>query len=187
MTVLTAIRSRMKDLVKASHPQFRDVDLHYGRLEADEVRKISMFTPAARVGIFGSVRSEYLPTGELKITPRFAAVAIARDGDLLESSDTAMDFAIALAATFAAWCPGAALLDDEGEVTSPALLGVGLPEAISIEPSPAAELEAEGIALWGCLFTVPVVIGVDLAKEEATGTVDLGGLDEYFDVPDEAP
>ncbi|KQZ87200.1 hypothetical protein ASD64_07090 [Mesorhizobium sp. Root157] len=187
MSVLTAIRSRLKDLVVAAHPDFRDVNLHYGRLEADEVRKISMFTPAARVGVFGPVRSEYLPTGELKIMPRFAAVAIAREGDLLESTDTAMDLAVALAATFAAWCPGAALVDGAGDITSPALLGVGLPEAISVEPSPARELEAEGIALWGCLFTVPVVIGVDLAKEEATGTVEISGLDDYFEVPEDAP
>lgn len=187
MTVLTSIRSRLKDLVVAAHPEFRDVDLHYGRLEADEVRKISMFTPAARVGIFGRVQSEFLPTGELKIMPRFAAVAIARSGDLLESTDTAMDFALALAATFAAWRPGAAQLDDDGNVTSPALLGVGLPEAISVEPSPAAALEAEGIALWGCLFSVPVVIGVDLAREEASGTVEISGLDEYFEVPEDTP
>ncbi len=175
------------DLVAARHPEFREVALHYGRLEADEVRRISMFTPAARVGVFGLVRSEFLPTGELKLMPRFAAVAIARDGDLLESTDTAMHFALAMAMTVAAWRPGAALSDEAGEITAPAVKDVGLPEAISVEPSPAAALESEGIALWGCLFTVPVVIGVDLAKEEATGAVEIGGLESYFEVPEDQP
>lgn len=178
-SVLTSIRARLRDLVKAELPAFLDVDLHYGRLQPDEVRKIVMFTPACRVGVFGSVRSEVLPTGELKLLPRFAAVALVKTGDLLESTDASMELATAISATIAAWCPGEA---------EPSLTGVGLPEAITVEPSPASVLEAEGIALWGCLFTVPVVIGRNLAKEDAEAIVELTNLDQYFPMPeDEAP
>lgn len=177
--VLTSIRARLRDVIAARHPDFREVDLHYGRLQADDVKKSVMFSPACRVGVFGSVRSDVLPTGELKLMPRFAAVTIVKTGDLLESTDAAMELATAISATIAAWCPGEA---------APALPGVGLPEAITVEPSPAPVLEAEGIALWGCLFTVPVVIGRNLSKEDAEAIVELTNLDQYFPVPeDEAP
>ena len=185
MTVLAPIRARLRDLVKARHPEFVDVDLHYGRLTPEEVRNISAFSPACRVGIFGSIKSETLPSGEVKLFPRFAAVVMVRSGDLVESTDTALALATALAPTIAAWCPGAALTDIEG-AEIPRIRGVGLPEAITIEPSPAGDLEKEGIALWGCLFTVPVAIGASLSELEAQGTVEILGIDQYFPV-EEAP
>ncbi len=184
MTVLASIRARLRDLVKARHPEFADVDLHYGRLTPDEVRTITAFSPACRVGIFGSIKTETLPSGEVKLAPRFAAVVLVRSGDLVESTDTALALATALSPTIAAWCPGAALTDIEGVEIAPRIRGVGLPEALTIEPSPAAELEREGIALWGCLFTVPVVIGASLSEAEAQGTVEILGLDQYFPIED---
>jgi hypothetical protein len=184
VTVLAPIRARLRDLVKARHPEFVDVDLHYGRLTPQEVRNITAFSPACRVGIFGSVKTELLPSGELKLFPRFAAVVLVRSGDLVESTDTALALAMALSPTIAGWCPGAAITD--GAETSPRIRGIGLPEALTIEPSPAAELEKEGIALWGCLFTVPVVIGASLSEAEAQGTIEILGLDQYFPV-EEAP
>lgn len=186
MTVLASIRARLRDLVKARHPEFVDVDLHYGRLTPDEVRTITAISPACRVGIFGSIKSETLPSGELKLAPRFAAVVLVRSGDLVESTDTALALAAALAPTISAWCPGAALTDSDGVEISPRISGVGLPEAVTIEPSPAGVLEKEGISLWGCLFTVPVVVGASLSEIEAQGTIEVHGLEQYFQV-EEAP
>lgn len=186
MTVLSSIRARLRDLVQARHPEFAEVDLHYGRLTPDEVRDITAFSPACRVGIFGSIKSETLPSGEVKLLPRFAAVVLVRSGDLVESTDAALALATALSPTIAAWCPGVAVTDVAGAVVSPRIRGVGLPEAITIEPSPAAELEKEGIALWGCLFTVPIVIGASLSEAEAQGSIEILGLEQYFPVEEEA-
>ncbi|MBX8802497.1 hypothetical protein HBA92_17280 [Ochrobactrum sp. MR28] len=171
--VLTSIRDRLRDLIKAELPEFKDVDLHYGRLMPDEVRKITAFAPAARVGLFGSVKSDILPSGEIKLSPRFAAVALTKTGDLLTSTDEAMQLALDMAAVISIWRPGIPLFDKQGIETAPPLFGVGLPEAITVEPSPAPELENEGIALWGCLFTVPIVIGTSLSEQDGGRLIDI--------------
>lgn len=177
--ILTSIRNRLRDLIKAEHSQFLDVDLHYGRLTPDEVRKITAFPPAARVGLFGSIKSDILPSGEIKISPRFAAVAVTKTGDLLTSTDEAMQLALSMAATISVWRPGIRLIDTNGVETAPPLFGVGLPEAITVEPSPAPELENEGIALWGCLFTVPVVIGSSLSEQDGSSLMDISMSDDW--------
>lgn len=171
--VLTSIRDRLRDLIKAQILEFIDVDLHYGRLTSDDVRKITAFPPAARVGLFGSVKSDILPSGEIKLSPRFAAVAITKTGDLLSSTDQAMRLALEMAATISIWRPGIRLTDTGGIETAPPLFGVGLPEAMTVEPSPAPELENEGIALWGCLFTVPIVIGTSLSEQNGGMLIDI--------------
>lgn len=171
--VLTSIRDRLRDLIRAELPEFNDVDLHYGRLTPEEVRKITAFTPAARVGLFGSVKSDILPSGEIKVSPRFAAVALTKTGDLLTSTDQAMRMALEMAAAISVWRPGIRLTDTDGIEIAPPLFGVGLPEAITVEPSPAPELENEGIALWGCLFTVSIVIGTNLSEQNGGMLIDI--------------
>lgn len=177
--VLTSIRDRLCDLLKAQHPEFNDVDLHYGRLTPDEVRQITAFTPAARVGLFGPIKSDILPSGEIKLSPRFVAVALVKETDLLKTTDLAMKLALDMAATISIWLPGIRLTDKQGIEIAPPLFGVGLPEAITVEPSPAPELEAEGIALWGCLFTVPVVVGTSLSEQDGTAMVDIFMSDHW--------
>lgn len=161
--MLTDLRSRFITHLKALHPDFKDINAHPGRLDVDEIKSISARTPAARVGVWGSIATEATADGQIIIRPGFAIAIIAKATHLLSAHDVAMRLASDVATGLGTFVPGAANIDTEQDI----LPGVGLVENISMDISDTKELNAKGIALWGVLCHVPIRAGMSLARAEA--------------------
>lgn len=167
--MLTSLRRRFIDHLKAAHSDFRDIKAHYGRLEESEIEKISAQTPAARVGLWGRIGTEIVADGQIVIRPGFAIAVITKSTDLIRSHDEAMRLSTDVVAGLGSFVPGA----PNSENAIEALPGVGLVENISLDISNSNALEAKGIALWGVLCNVPIRIGLSLASQEAAGLYDV--------------
>jgi len=167
--MLAEINGRLVAVLEDAHPEFRDVGRHRGRMTVEDVRAVTLFSPALRVGLFGKISTARLPTNETLLSVPFAAAVIVSAGDLLDSQDTAIALSLAVQSTLSGFAPGAA--DDVREWS--ALPGVGLCEDLAIDIAEGEELEADGIALWAVLFRVPVIVGVDLARADGESTVGI--------------
>jgi len=161
--VLSEINKRLVAVLEAAHPEFRDVGRHPGRMTVDDIKALSVFAPALRVGLFGKISTSRLPTDETLLSVPFAAAVITSETDLIDSQDRAIALALAVQGTLSDFAPGMA--DEERDWA--AISGVGLCEDLAIDIAEGEELEAEGIALWAVLFKVPVIVGVDRAKAES--------------------
>lgn len=180
--MLAEINKRLVALLETAHPEFRDVGRHRGRMSADDIRQIAVFSPGLRIGLFGKLATEDLPSGERVLVVPFAAAVIVSEGELIDSQDRAIALALKVETTIAGLIPGAA--DEEREW--PALSGVGLAEELSIDISDGDELDADGIALWAVLFKIRVIVGEDWARAEAEEPVEIT-LPEGFDLEDFTP
>lgn len=161
--MLATLRDRFKAHLKDSVTGFREVKEHPGRLEESEIMKISGLTPSGRVGLWGRVGAEFMEDGQLLVRPGFAIAIIVKSTDLVRSHDEAMALARETLEVLAAFIPGA-VNEEKGW---DALTGVGLPENLSIDISSNQKLDDAGIALWGVLCSVPIRMGVSLARQEA--------------------
>jgi len=175
--MLAEINKRLVAVLETAHPEFRDVGRHRGRMTVEDIRALSVFSPALRVGLFGKISAVRLPTDESLLSVPFAAAVVASDGDLIDSQDRAIALALTVQDTLSGFAPGMA---DE-ERAWPAIPGVGLCEDLAIDIAEGEELEKDGIALWAVLFKVPVIVGVDRAKAESEVTMEIE-LPEGFDI-----
>lgn len=180
---LALVRDRLAEDLRTHLIELADVGSHPGRLTPEQVREISAVSPACRVGLYGAVRTQILSSsGAVVAMPRYAAVFVVRAYDLLDSADLAMDLALRAAAFIADWVPG----QPDDARGRQAIMGCGLPQDISIEDSDADELRREGIILWGCLFTVPLHTGTNLADnaDERYEIEALEGVGDWEDPPE---
>lgn len=177
--MLAEINKRLVTLLEAAHPELRDVGRHRGRMSADDIKRLAVFSPALRVGLFGKLATEDLPSGERVLVVPFAAAVIVSEGELIDSQDKAIALALQVETTVAGLIPGAA---DEDRAW-PALSGVGLAEELSIDIADGDELDAEGIALWAVLFKIRVVVGEAWARAEAEEPIEII-MPEGFDLED---
>lgn len=173
--MLVEINKRLVTALTEAHPEFRDVGRHRGRMTVEDVQKVSVFSPALRVGLFGKISTTRLASDETLLTVPFAAAVIVSDGDLLDSQDKAIALALDVQDTLAAFAPGMANEDRDW----PALPGIGLCDDLAIDIAEGEELEKDGIALWAVLFKVTVILGVDRAREEAESPVDIEFPDDF--------
>ncbi len=180
--MLVEISQRLVAMLTDAHPQFRDVGRHRGRMTVEDVQAVSVFSPALRIGLFGKISTAHLPTGETILHVPFAAAVIVSEGELLDSQDKAIALALAVQDTLADFAPGRADADRDWL----ALPGIGLCDDLAIDIAEGEELEKDGIALWAVLFKVPVVVGVDRAREEGESPVELE-LPENFDISEILP
>lgn len=179
--LLTQIRKRIITKIKTDVPEFMDCDAHFGRMTSKEVMRISSYPPAMRAGIFGAIKSGHLPSGQFVMMPRFAIAIITREADLLLAHDTAMDLAVKTKIAISNWMVGQAHEETPyGPVD--ALGGVGTPEDITIDISADDSLDKEGVALLAVLFTLPIVMGENLAQQDGEFEVAIDGLDTYQDI-----
>lgn len=167
--MLAEINKRIVTMITARHQEFRDVGRHRGRMTPEDVKTAGAFAPAARVGLFGRLRSEREPSGQVCVRVPFAIAIIAAEGDLIDSQDRAIALAVAVQNSVAGFIPGAA----DAELDWPALQGVGLPEDIELDISDADWLDDEGIALWAVLFTVSIDLGDSFAAIEAAELTEI--------------
>ncbi|MCW5708675.1 hypothetical protein [Shinella sp.] len=180
--MLAEINKRLVVLLEAAHPEFRDVGRHRGRMSVEDIRKLIVFSPALRIGLFGKLSTEDLPSGERVLVVPFAAAVIVCEGELIDSQDMAIALALKVETTLARIIPGAPDEDRDW----PILPGVGLPEELSIDIADGDELDADGIALWAVLFKIRVVIGEDLARAGAEDEIEIV-LPDDFDPAEIAP
>ncbi|MCQ4630935.1 hypothetical protein GB927_012855 [Shinella sp. CPCC 100929] len=180
--MLAEINKRLSILLETRHPEFRDVGRHRGRMSVEDIKAIGVFAPALRIGLFGKLTTEDLPSGERVLVVPFAAAVITAEGDLLDSQDRAIALALAVETSLARITPGAADEDRDW----PALSGVGLAEDLSIDIADGNDLDDEGIALWAVLFKIRVIIGENFAREGAEEAIQII-WPEGFDPAEIAP
>ena len=172
MSAVRQLRAVIVERLKAAGLGFKEVKPHIGRYSVDDLKRMHRAAPAAAIGIIGGAKPQRRASGEVQIEIAFAAVIVTDARAAIEADDSAVDLAIAVAASLADFVPARLVRGCQPAST------------INLEAVAQSEIDMAGLAVWAVTWTHSVLIGTDALASEiddghalaADPLVEIGGM-----------
>lgn len=149
MSIIRSLRSAGVAYIKAKVSGFRDVKPHIGRYTVEDLKRMHSAAPACAIGVVNASKPVQRPSGEVQIDVALAAVIVTRAARVEDADDEAMDLALAVAASVAAWVPAQTV-----RRVQPAT-------DIHMEGVADDEIDKAGLVVWAVLWRHSATFGAD--------------------------
>lgn len=156
MSTTNELLNAIKDDLKGRLSQLKTCEVHPGRFNLKELKRISAKTPALLVSSLGTAKVLNPGTGQAKPVKQLAIYLVTKASPQLSAEEACRNLVDALE------------LYLEAESPRWGLTGIGQPQAVRSDNLYSSEVDKNGVMLWAVTWQQSLTLGDSIFNEDGT-------------------
>ena len=156
MSTSNELLNAIKDDLKARFNELKTCEVHPGRFNLEELKRLSAKTPALLISSLGTVKPENTGTEQSDSTKQLAAYFVTKNAPNMEADVACRNLVDALE------------LYLEGQLPRWGLSDIGEPKAIRSDNLYSSKVDKQGVMLWAVTWQQRIRMGESLFVEDGT-------------------
>ncbi|WP_178860824.1 phage protein Gp37 [Thiomicrorhabdus cannonii] len=154
MTTTNELLNAIKDDLKQRFSALKTCEVHPGRFNLGELKRLSAKTPALLVSALGTLKTENTGTEQSDSTKQLAVYFVTKNAPGLSADDACRNLVDALEIYL------------EGQLPRWGLVGISEPTAIRSDNLYTSEVDKNGVMLWAVTWQQRIRLGESLFAED---------------------